>query len=156
MSILLLPVSRVTSAFYFGVIASEISACDFLLFMGCFGIPFFCYNNIVPKQAVFFRKRTSKEKQFRITAFFLSYTFVSSVLTFPVRLFAIQGMQLCHCHFLCAEIGLFALYSSFDNRCHTVFYSCLFLSHQEFICREQILCVSFNPNGIIVSYIFLV
>lgn len=41
MSILLLPASRVTSAFYFGVIASEISACDNLLFLGDFGHPFF-------------------------------------------------------------------------------------------------------------------
>ena len=91
MSILLLPVSRVTSAFFIERIASVNSACDFLLFIGMLRHPFFCYNKYVPKQAVFFRKRTSKEKQFRITAFFLSYTFLSSVLEFPVRLFDFQG-----------------------------------------------------------------
>ena len=54
-----------------------------------------------------------QKKAVRITAFFLSYTSVSCVLEFPVRSFAIQGMQLCPCHFHDAEIGLFALYSLF-------------------------------------------
>ena len=52
MSILLLPVSRVTSAFFVERIASATSACDFLLFIGMLRHPFFCYNKYVITLAI--------------------------------------------------------------------------------------------------------